>query len=139
MRRDAALAVGWMDPEFFVYCDEVDFQKRLADAGWHSLYVPAAVAIHHEQLSTGALPARRIVENARGRDRYMRKHHGALAAALVRWLTAWTYGVRALAALVLPGHDPRRYAAHAVAALWPARGEGLREAATEYNAARRRA
>ena len=50
VRRDAALAVGWMDPEFFVYSDEVDFQKRLADAGWHSLYVPAAVAIHHEQL-----------------------------------------------------------------------------------------
>ena len=139
VRRDAALAVGWMDPEFFVYSDEVDFQKRLADAGWHSLYVPAAVAIHHEQLSTGALPARRIVENARGRDRYMHKHHGALAAALVRGLTAWTYGVRALAALVLPGHDARRYAADAVAALWPARGEGLREAATEYNAARRRA
>ena len=137
VRRDAAEQVGWMDPEFFVYSDEVDFQKRLADAGWHSLYVPAAVAIHHEQLSTGVLPQRRIVENARGRDRYMRKHHGARAAALVRWLTAWTYGLRALAALVLPGHDPRRYLADAVAALWPARGEGLREAAIEYNAARR--
>jgi GT2 family glycosyltransferase len=138
VRRDAAGQVGWMDPEFFVYSDEVDFQKRLADAGWHSLYVPAAVAIHHEQLSTGAVPQRRIVENARGRDRYMRKHHGAIAAALVRWLTAWTYGLRALAALALPGHDTRRYLADAVAALRPARGEGLREAATEYNAARRR-
>ena len=136
VRREAAEAVGWMDPEFFVYSDEVDFQKRLADAGWHSLYVPAAVAIHHEQLSTGALPERRIVESARGRDRYMRKHHGALAAALVRWLTAWTYGLRALAALVLPGHDPRRYRADALAALWPERGEGLREAASAYNAAR---
>jgi GT2 family glycosyltransferase len=134
VRREAAEQVGWMDPEFFVYSDEVDFQKRLAAAGWHTLYVPAAVAIHHEQLSTGALPARRIVENARGRDRYMRKHHGAAAAALVRWLTAWSYGVRALAALVLPGHDPRRYRAHAVAALWPARGKGLREAADEFNA-----
>jgi GT2 family glycosyltransferase len=136
VRREAGEGVGWMDPEFFVYSDEVDFQKRLAAAGWHTLYVPAAVAIHHEQLSTGALPARRIVENARGRDRYMRKHHGAAAAALVRWLTAWSYGVRALAALVLPGHDPRRYGAHAAAALWPARGEGLREAADEYNAGR---
>jgi hypothetical protein len=68
----------------------------------------------------------------------MRIHHGALAAALVRWLTAWTYGARALAALVLPGHDPRRYLADAVAALWPGRGEGLRELALEYNATRRR-
>ena len=76
MRRESAAAVDWMDPAFFVYSDEVDFQKRLADAGWHSLYVPSARAIHHEQLSTGAVPARRIVELARGRDRYMRKHHG---------------------------------------------------------------
>jgi GT2 family glycosyltransferase len=138
VRRRVAEEVGWMDGEFFVYSDEVDFQKRLADAGWHTLYVPAAVAIHHEQLSTDALPARRIVELARGRDRYMRKHHGPLAAALVRWLVAWSYVVRMLAALVLPAHDWRRYRADAAAALWPARGEGLREAAAARNARARR-
>ncbi len=136
VRRGAAEQVGWMDPDFFVYSDEVDFQKRLADAGWHTLYVPAAVAIHAEQLSTGSAAASRIVEHARGRDRYMRKHHGATAALAVRWLVAWTYALRALAALVLPGHDARRYRAHARAALHPARGEGLREAAARYNAAR---
>ena len=138
VRREAAEQVDWMDGEFFVYSDEVDFQKRLADAGWHSLYVPDAVAIHREQLSTGASATRRIVEHSRGRDRYMRKHHGALAAAAVRWLTAWTYGLRAVAALALPGHDARRYRAHARAALWPARGEGLRETTAAYNAARAR-
>jgi hypothetical protein len=137
VRREAAAAVGWMDTGFFVYSEEVDFQRRLADAGWHTLYVPAAVAIHHEQLSTGALPLARIVENARGRDRYIRKHHGVAAAAAVRALTAWAYGLRSLAALVLPGHDGARYRAHALAALAPARGEGLREAAQRYNAARR--
>lgn len=125
VRRPAAEAVGWMDTDFFVYSDEVDFQKRLADAGWHSLYVPAACAIHHEQLSTGPQASRRIVEHSRGRDRYMRKHHGAAAALAVRWLTAWTYALRALAALVLPRHDARRYLAHARAAISPSRGEGL--------------
>ncbi len=137
VRREAAAQIGWMDGEFFVYSDEVDFQKRLAGAGWHTLYVPAAVAIHHEQLSTDVVPERRIVEAARGRDRYMRKHHGPIAAALVRWLIAWSYLLRALAALVLPGHDPRRYRRDATAALWPARGQGLREAAAARNAERR--
>jgi hypothetical protein len=136
VRREAGAAVGWMDRGFFVYSEEVDFQKRLADAGWHTLYVPAAVAIHHEQLSTGALPLARIVENARGRDRYIRKHHGAAAASAVRLLTAWAYTMRSLAASALPGHDAARYRAHALAALWPGRGEGLREAAERYNAAR---
>jgi hypothetical protein len=136
VRREAAVAVGFMDGAYFVYGEEVDFQRRLADAGWHALYVPDAVVIHHEQLSTGALPLARIVENARGRDRYVRSHDGRAAALCVRLLTAWTYAARSLVALVLPGHDSRRYRAHAVAALFPGRGEGLREAAEAYNAAR---
>lgn len=136
VRSDAAAQIGWFDPAFFVYSDEVDLAKRLRDAGWGVLHVPAARAIHHEQLSTGSVPSRRIVELARNRDLYMRKHHGPGAARAVRWLTAWAYAVRALAALLLPGHDAGRYAAHAVAALWPGRGEGLREAAEALNRAR---
>ena len=133
VRRSAAHEIDYMDPQFFVYSDEVDFCKRLADAGWSTLYVPSAQAIHHEQLSTGSVPERRIVELSRNRDRYMRKHHSSLAAALVRWLTAWTYAARAAAATFLPGHDPRRYWRHVTATLHPSRGEGLREAAQEHN------
>jgi N-acetylglucosaminyl-diphospho-decaprenol L-rhamnosyltransferase len=135
VRREAAAEVGYLDPDFFVYSDEVDFARRLRDAGWRSLYVPAALAVHHEQLSTDAVPERRIVEMARNRDLYMRKHHSPAAALAVRWLTAWTYALRAGAALVLPGHSPRRYWRHVTATLMPGRGEGLREAADAYNAA----
>lgn len=135
VRLRAAAQVGYMDPDFFVYSDEVDFARRLRDQGWHSLYVPGARAIHHEQLSTSAGSRRRIVELARGRDLYMRKHHSPAAARAVRWLTAWSYGLRALGALALPGHSPRRYWQHVTATLMPARGEGLREAAEAYNRA----
>jgi hypothetical protein len=133
VRRSAAEEIGWFDPDFFVYSDEVDFCKRLRDAGWPTLYVPAARTVHHEQLSTGAVPERRIVELSRNRDRYMRKHHTAASAWAVRWLTAWTYAMRAGAALVLRGHEPRRYWRHVTATLRPAAGEGLREAASEHN------
>jgi N-acetylglucosaminyl-diphospho-decaprenol L-rhamnosyltransferase len=77
VRREAAASVDYMDPDFFVYYDECDFAKRLREAGWHSLYVPDAEAVHHDQLSTDlakGLP--RIVEFHRNRDLYMRKHHG---------------------------------------------------------------
>jgi GT2 family glycosyltransferase len=137
VRTEAARAIEWFDPAFFVYSDEVDFCRRLRDAGWRTLYVPSAEAIHHEQLSTGAVPERRIVELSRNRDRYMRKHHSPQAAAIVRVLTAWAYAVRSLAALALPGHDPRRYWRHVTATLRPGRGEGLREAAIEHNRGRR--
>jgi len=133
VRREAAEQIDFFDPLFFVYSDEVDFCKRLREAGFSTLYVPGAEAVHHEQLSTGAVPERRIVELSRNRDRYMRKHHTPAAARAVRWLTAWTYAARALAALGLPGHEPRRYWRHVTATLRPGRGEGLREAALEHN------
>jgi hypothetical protein len=133
VRSEAAAQVDYLDPDFFVYSDEVDFARRLRDAGWGSVYVPRALAIHHEQLSTDTVPERRIVELSRNRDLYMRKHHSVAAAMAVRWLTAWSYALRALAALALPGHSPERYWRHVTATLIPARGEGLREAAANYN------
>jgi len=137
VRRAAAEQIGWFDPAFFVYSDEVDFCRRLRDAGWRTLYVPGAAAIHHEQLSTAAVPERRIVELSRNRDLYMRKHHTTSAAWAVRLLTAYTYALRAAAALALPRHDARRYWRHVTATLRPDRGEGLREAASEHNRGRR--
>lgn len=128
VRREAAAEVGFMDPRFFVYYDECDFCRRLADAGWHTLYVPAAEAVHHDQLSrdlSSGLP--RIVEFHRNRDLYMRKHGGRLSALAVRALTAWAYGVRTIASVVLPGAPTAVYAAHARQALLPYRGESIRD------------
>jgi GT2 family glycosyltransferase len=133
VRRDAAERIGWFDPAFFVYSDEVDFCKRLADAGWTVLFAPTAQAVHHERIGAGIVSDRRIVELSRNRDRYMRKHHGAAAAFAVRTLTAWAYAVRSVLAVAAPGHDPRRYRRHVTATLFPGRGEGLSEAAADFN------
>jgi GT2 family glycosyltransferase len=130
VRREAAAEIGFLDPDFFVYYDECDFCRRLRDAGWRVLYVPGARALHHDQLATdlaAGLP--RIVEFHRNRDLYMRKHGSAAAALAVRWLTAWSYAVRALAAIVLPNQPARVYLAHARQALRPARGQSLRDMA----------
>jgi N-acetylglucosaminyl-diphospho-decaprenol L-rhamnosyltransferase len=130
VRREAAAGIGYMDPAFFVYYDECDFAKRLDEAGWHSLFVPAAKAVHHDQLSTDlakGLP--RIVEFHRNRDRYMRKHHGRGAALAVRLLTAWSYAARALAAAVLPNQPAKVYWAHARQALLPTTGTSIADRA----------
>jgi GT2 family glycosyltransferase len=132
VRAGAAAEVGYLDPAFFVYSDETDFCKRLTDAGWRIRLVPEARAVHHEQLTTDTSP-RRIVEFHRNRDLYMRKHHGRAAALAVRVLTAWAYAVRAVAAIFIPGQNSARYRLHALQALLPSRGEGIREAAVEYN------
>jgi GT2 family glycosyltransferase len=127
VRRRAAEEVDYLDPDFFVYYDECDFCKRLSDAGWKTLFVPAARAIHHDQLSTDlsvGLP--RIVEFHRNRDLYIRKHGSRAGALAVRLLTAWSYALRALVATVFPGQPARIYWAHARQAMLPGRGVGLR-------------
>ena len=134
VRREAAKRVGYLDPDFFVYSEEVDFQKRMRDAGWRILHVPAARAIHHEQLATDhSAGARRVVQFHRGRAMYMRKHHSPPAAFLARILWAWSYVPRAVAAIFMPGHQFSWYWLHARQALRPTRGEGMREAAEAYN------
>lgn len=128
VRREAAEAIGYMDADFFVYYDECDFCKRLADAGRHTLYVPAARAVHHDQLATdlaAGLP--RIVEFHRNRDLYMRKHHGSVAAAAVRLLTAWAYGLRAAVATLRGRDEADALRAHTRQALFPHRGRGIRD------------
>jgi GT2 family glycosyltransferase len=137
VRREAAEAVGFFDSGFFVFSEGADFCRRLRDAGWRVLYVPHARAVHHEQQPAGEEQGRRVVELARNRDRYMRKHHSAAAARAVRWLTAFSYAVRALVALVLPGRDARTCGRHVTATLFPGRGEGLAEAAWDLNRGRR--
>jgi len=138
IRREVAESVGYLDTDFFVYSEEVDFQKRIHDAGWRILHVPRARAIHHEQLATdrSAGGRRRIVQFHRGRDLYMQKHHSKPVVLLSRVLWSLSYVPRALAALVMPNQDPRTYWLHARQALSPGRGEGMREAAEAYNLSR---
>jgi N-acetylglucosaminyl-diphospho-decaprenol L-rhamnosyltransferase len=135
VRREAAAEVGYLNPAFFVYYDECDFCKRLAGAGWRTLFVPGAAAVHRDQLSTdlaAGLP--RIVEFHRNRDLYMHMHHSRPAALAVRLLTAWSYALRAIGALATPGRSPRIMWAHARQALFPYGGESLRDRAASGRA-----
>jgi N-acetylglucosaminyl-diphospho-decaprenol L-rhamnosyltransferase len=138
VRRDVAESVDYLDTDFFVYSEEVDFQKRMHDAGWRILHVPRARAVHHEQLATDRTAGgrRRIVQFHRGRDLYMRKHHSKPVVPLSRALWSLSYLPRGLAALFMPDQDPGTYWLHARQALRPGRGEGMREAAEAYNAQR---
>ena len=127
--------VGYLDPDFFVYSDEVDFARRLRDAGWHSVYVPAARAVHHEQLSTGAV-AGAADRRAGAQPRPVHaqaplRRRGARRALADRLRLR---RARARRAACCPGHDAAALLAPRHARrLHPERGEGLREAAERYN------
>lgn len=79
VRREAYARLGGLDPQFFVYYEDVDWCKRLGEAGYALYYVPQARVQHvwggsSRQVSTLAYRA--------GQDSlryYFAKHHGSLA------------------------------------------------------------
>jgi N-acetylglucosaminyl-diphospho-decaprenol L-rhamnosyltransferase len=112
MRREAAAQVGWFDPAFST-ADGADLARRLADHGWHVLYVPEARAVHHAAHYPPAMAAQRTADRARAADQFLRKHRSPATAATVRWLTAWRYGARAVLAAPRPGRSAREEVRHA--------------------------
>lgn len=54
MARFSALeAVGFFDPAFFLYFEEVDLMRRITGEGWQIWYLPAARIEHAEGVATG--------------------------------------------------------------------------------------
>ena len=53
IRFDALKEIGFFDPCFFLYYEEVDLMRRAQAAGWQVWYVPEAAAVHAEGAATG--------------------------------------------------------------------------------------
>jgi GT2 family glycosyltransferase/serine acetyltransferase len=84
-RLSALREVGFFDPVFFLYFEEVDLMRRLADSGWEVQYRPEARVSHAEGSSTQiVVQKRRPAYLYRSWRRYFSKQgHGyALIVAL---------------------------------------------------------
>lgn len=83
-RCEALEQAGGLDEGFFMYAEEMDLCRRLADAGWETWYCPGARVLHHEGQSSGQVSGLRHRLFQRARVRYVAKHQGARAAAWLR-------------------------------------------------------
>lgn len=88
LRREAIEAVGLLDEGFFMYAEELDWCRRLTEAHWQLVVVPAAHVVHYEGQSTRQFREVMFVQLWRSRLRLFDKHHGALRAAALRRLVA---------------------------------------------------
>lgn len=105
VRRSAFEEVGAFDEGFFFYAEESDLCARLRHAQWRILYEPSASVVHLGGASGGDVLFGQLHSSLR---RYVRKHHGPLAAKFagaVLWLGA---AIRYLLALLTPGAAGRR-------------------------------
>ncbi len=53
LRMTALRDVGFFDPEYFLYYEEVDLMRQLARKGWQTWHVAEALVIHAEGVATG--------------------------------------------------------------------------------------
>jgi N-acetylglucosaminyl-diphospho-decaprenol L-rhamnosyltransferase len=101
VRRSAAEQVGWLDDQFFIYCEEIDWCMRIRRAGWQIWCVPQAEIVHHEAQSTRQFRDKMFVELWRARARLFEKHYARvfrLAARVIVRAGLWDKARQAHAA-----------------------------------------
>jgi N-acetylglucosaminyl-diphospho-decaprenol L-rhamnosyltransferase len=117
VRRAAWDAVGGFDPAYFFFVEEVDFQRRLRDAGWGVLIDQRATAVHHG--GARVIPAALFARSHDGWERYFGTRRGRAAQVAARLLLSGTAATRALGWLAVGLARPsRRAEARAWAAMF---------------------
>lgn len=91
IRRETFLQVGLLDPDLFMYGDDVDWCRRAWNAGWQCAFCPDAQAIHDRGKTTAPYPVRFALAQQRSNLQYWRKHH-----------TSW--GVLGIKGIILARH-----------------------------------
>jgi GT2 family glycosyltransferase len=117
VRVDVARAVGPWDEDFFLYSEEVDYCRRIREAGWKVRFTPHAMVVHREggSGSSPLLDALQIVN----RVRYVRKWH--------KWPYSSIFWAITAVGTLLRLHQPGRAAAMR-ALVTPGGGQALTRA-----------
>jgi len=85
--RQATLAAGGIfDETFEMYCEEIDWQWRLARAGWERWVAPGAEVIHYGGQSTAQVPLESLLKLWISRRRLYQRYQGVLVNGLLSYL-----------------------------------------------------
>ncbi len=100
VRRRLLDELGGLDPDFFLYYEDVDLCRRAGERGWEVRYEPAPAAVHHRPLHRRAVGPHLRLLTRHALLTYALKHwphwQGRLLARLIgaeawlkRWRAAW--------------------------------------------------
>ena len=85
VRREAIEAAGLLDEAFFMYGEDLDWAKRITDAGWEVWYYPEVTVLHvKEAASRHSYRAR--VEFYRAMNVFYQKHYRSTTPFWLDWL-----------------------------------------------------
>ena len=127
LRREVYTQTHGFDESFFMYSEEVDWQKRIKDKGWRIVYLPTAQIKHYEGKSSEKTGALRYIRFHSAKIHYFRKHRGRMVAATLRifLLGTYVYQIAAEAVKWLVGHK-RPLRRQRIASHWEVLRSGLK-------------
>jgi GT2 family glycosyltransferase len=76
IKREVFEKIGLLDENFFFYWEDVDFSRRVTDAGWKLVVAANAVVYHKFSSSVGGQSLKSDLFKVSSLRRYFRKHHG---------------------------------------------------------------
>jgi GT2 family glycosyltransferase len=74
VRREAIDQVGFLDENYFMHCEDIDWCMRFSQAGWKILFVPTSEVTHYKGACSKDRPIRVLYHMHRGMIRFYRKY-----------------------------------------------------------------
>jgi GT2 family glycosyltransferase len=74
-RREAVEEVGFLDEDYFMYAEDLDWCFRFGKAGWKVMYHPVATTVHFKGQSSKARSSAMIREMFKSTKLFYRKHY----------------------------------------------------------------
>ena len=74
VRHQAMEEIGLLDERFFMYCEDLDWCRRMKDAGWKVYCLPQAEVVHYRSRSYEEGSLRIFLEGYKSWFIYLRKH-----------------------------------------------------------------
>jgi len=109
VRRAAIEQVGFFDPAYFMYGEDLDLCFRLKQGGWKIFYLPTAEAIHVKGASSRQETNRMLYEFHSAMWTFHHKHYAADLSAFANglvWASIWARWLTLTARSQMSG-DPR--------------------------------
>jgi len=84
VRREVIDQIGLLDEGFYMYSEELDWQRRIKNEGWEIVFYPNAKIVHLGGKSSDLVPEQTHIAFQTSKVRYFQKYHGAVAGSTLR-------------------------------------------------------
>lgn len=94
VRTEAVQKVGGLDEQFWMYGEDLDWAKRIKDAGWRVVYNPQVAALHVKRASSSQNKKKTDLEFYRAMLIFYQKHYRQQTPFWLHWLILLGVGIK---------------------------------------------